>query len=143
MEDIKKFSLVKPTLDTPFHIDFGWWENQGRNWKVFLRDHLCPEHQAAFSETQEDAMIDWVDPATAEVTVVDGIQQALISHCSKEPGFFSGKAVVDSIFLVFLTNTNKPMTPKELEILTGYPAQRILLTIGGITVQKGIRPFQS
>jgi hypothetical protein len=141
MTDGIKHSLVKPTLDTPFHIEFKWWEDQGRNWKVFLRNYLCSEHQAVFTESQDDAMIDWVDPETAEVTIVDGIQQALISHCSKQPGFFTDKAMVDSIFLVFVTNANKPLTPKELEKIIGHPAQRILLTIGGITVQKGIRPL--
>jgi len=94
-----------------------------------------------FSESQDDALIDWVDPETAEVTQVDGVQEALITHCAKQPDFFKGKALVDSVFLVFLTNANKPLTPRELEAVTGYPAQRILLTIGGTTVQKGIRPF--
>lgn len=141
MPDIIKHSLIKPTVDTPFHVDFKWWEDQGRNWKVFLRDYLCAEHQKVFSESQEDGKIDWVDPETAEVTVVDGIQQMLISHCSKQPGFFSEKSMVDSIFLAFVTNGNKPLTPIELAVITGHPAQRILLTIGGITVQKGIRPL--
>lgn len=141
MTDGIKHSLIKPTIDTPFHIDFKWWEDHGRNWKVFLRDYLCADHQKVFSEAQENSKIDWVDPETAEVTVVDGIQQTLINHCAKLTGFFTDKTMVDSIFLVFITNANKPLTPRQLEAITGHPAQRILLTIGGITVQKGIRPL--
>lgn len=136
-----KHSLIKPTIDTPFHIEFKWWDDQGLNWKVYLRNYLCPDHQKVFEEAQDNGKIDWVDPETAEVTVVDGIQQALISHCSKQEGFFTKKSMVDSIFLAFITNSNKPLTPRELENIVGHPAQRILLTIGGITVQKGIRPL--
>ena len=35
----------------------------------------------------DEEMIDWVDPETAEVTQVDGIQHILISHCAKQEGF--------------------------------------------------------
>ncbi len=141
MDDVKKFSLVKPSLETPFHIDFNWWEQQGRNWRVFVKDYLCKEHQQVFSESEDEIQIDWVDPVTAEVKVVDGIQQTLITHCAQQPEFYSGKALVDAIFVSFLANGNQPLTPIDLERITGYPRIRILQTIGGITVQKGIRPY--
>jgi hypothetical protein len=140
MDEVKKFSLVKPTPDTPFHIDFDWWERQGRNWRVFVKDYLCKEHQQVFANAQDEIQIDWVDPVTAEVKVVDGIQQTLITHCALQPDFYSGKALVDAIFVAFLANGNQPLTPIELEHITGYPHLRILQTIGGLTVQKGIRP---
>ena len=70
-------SLLKPTVRMPFHIDFDWWEQNDSDWHVFLRSLLCPEHQESLADVQEGAMIDWVDPRTAEVQQVDGIQHAL------------------------------------------------------------------
>ena len=37
MAEVKRFSLVKPTVDTPFHIDFAWWKKNERDWHVYLR----------------------------------------------------------------------------------------------------------
>ena len=41
----RRFSLIKPTLQTPFHIDFDWWQKSERDWHVYLRSLLCSEHQ--------------------------------------------------------------------------------------------------
>ncbi len=49
MPDGKKFSLLKPSLQTPFHIDFEWWRTSDTNWHVALRSLLCSEHQEAFA----------------------------------------------------------------------------------------------
>ena len=46
-------SLLKPSVRTPFHIDFEWWKKNERDWHVFLRSLLCPEHQEAFAEIEE------------------------------------------------------------------------------------------
>jgi len=35
--------------------------------------------------------IDFVDPSTAEVVTVDGLQHVLITHCAKQPDFISKK----------------------------------------------------
>jgi len=42
--------LVRPTLDTKFHIDFDWWERADRELEVYLRSHLCPEHQETYRD---------------------------------------------------------------------------------------------
>ena len=139
--DSKRSSLVKPTLDTPFKIDFEWWMNHDRDWRVYLRSFLCDEHQAVFENLNNDEMIDWVDPHTAEVTQVDGLQHVLISHCAKQEGFLTSKmALVDSVFRVFLSNGNKPLNAKELGEILNRPADTILRTFSGIRVYKGIRP---
>ena len=54
MEEGKKFSLVKPTLETPFQIDFDWWKQHDNNWRIFLYSYLCHDHQAAFSDTGQE-----------------------------------------------------------------------------------------
>lgn len=50
MTEAKRFSLVKPTAETPFHIDFEWWKKNERDWHVYLRSLLCAEHREAFMD---------------------------------------------------------------------------------------------
>lgn len=138
----KRFSLVKPTIDTPFHIDFDWWKKNERDWHVYLRSLLCAEHQEAFEAVGEDLTIDWVDPATAEVKPVDGVQNALMTHCVKQPDFLTSQtALVEAVFRLFLTNGNSPMTSKDLGERLNRQPETILRTLAGPRVYKGIRPF--
>ena len=135
-------SLLKPTIKTPFHIDFEWWKQNERDWHVFLRSFLCAEHQEIFAETEEGDSLDWIDPQTAEVKPVDGIQHALISHCAQLPDFVSQRtALVEAIFRLFLANGNIPMTAEDLSEKLGKPADTILRTIAGPRVYRGFRPI--
>ena len=144
MSEPKKFSIIKPTLDSPFQIDFDWWKTNENDWRVFLIDYLCPEHKELFQNADTEKLIDWVDKDTGEVHSLDGIQHTLIAHCAKEPGFVSiNTALVDAVFRTFLANENKPLTPNELSILIQQPASTILLTFSGIQGYKGIRPYQA
>ncbi len=140
----KRFSLVKPTVNTPFHIDFDWWKKNERDWHVYLRSLLCPEHQAAFEDVEAGQTIDWVDPATAEVKPVDGVQNALMAHCVKQPDFLTSQtALVEAVFRLFLTNGNNPMTSSDLSARLNRPAETILRTLAGARVYKGIRPYSA
>lgn len=135
-------SLLKPTAKTPFHIDFDWWKKNERDWHVFLRSLLCPEHQETFSEAEAGEMIDWIDPQTAEVKQVDGIQHALISHCALLPEFFDSRtALVEAVFRVFLANGNVPMSAEDLSKRLNRPADTILRTISSTRVYRGLRPY--
>ena len=141
MSEKKTFSLVKPTLDTPFHIDFNWWQQNDRDWRVYLRSLMCGEHQQTFANWQDDSMLDWIDPHTAEVKVVDGLQHTLMSHCALAPSFLSEKtSLVESAFRLFLINGNKPMSSHELSDKLGRPAITILKTLAGMRVYRGLRP---
>ncbi len=136
-------SLLKPTTKTPFHIDFDWWKKNERDWHIFLRSLLCPEHQEAFAETEEGGMIDWIDPMTAEVKAVDGVQHALMSHCALLPGFSdSHTAMVEAVFRIFLVNGNVPMSADDIAKRLERPADTILRTISGPRVYRGLRPYQ-
>lgn len=142
MTETKRFSLVKPTVDTPFHIDFDWWKKNERDWHVYLRSLLCAEHQESFANVEEGETIDWVDPVTAEVKPVEGVQNALMTHCVKQPDFLTSQtALVEAIFRLFLSNGNMPMTSKELGARLSRPADTILRTLAGARVYKGIRPY--
>ena len=139
---LKRPSLIKPSLQTPFHIDFDWFRENDRDWHVYLRGMLCDEHQAAYAETPENQSIDWVDPVTAEVRQVDGLQHAIMSHCAKRDGFLGEHtALVDAVFRQFLTNGNTPMSAEELGTVLNRPADIILRTLSGAAVYKGLRPL--
>jgi hypothetical protein len=137
-------SLLKPNTQTPFHIDFDWWKQSERDWHVFLRSLLCTEHQEAFADVEADGMIDWIDPQTAEVKPVDGIQHVLMSHCALLPDFLNERtAVVEAIFRIFLTNGNTPLSADDLGKRLSRPAAMILRTIAGPRVYRGLRPLQT
>jgi hypothetical protein len=141
MSEGKRTSLIKPTVTTPFHIDFDWWQKNERDWHVYLRSLLCAEHQAAFANAEEGQMIDWVDPVTAEVKPVEGVQNTLMSHCVKQPDFLTEQtAMVEAVFRLFLTNGNVPMSSEELGSRLNRPAMTILRTLTAGRVYKGIRP---
>jgi hypothetical protein len=141
LADLKRPLISKPTLQTRFHIDYEWWQQNDRDWHVYLYNILCPEHQKLFSEGFADEMIDWVDPQTAEVQPVNGLQHLLIEHCAKQPEFLApGTPLVDLIFRVFLANGNTPLSPIELSERLGKPAQTILSVLSGSRVYRGLRP---
>jgi hypothetical protein len=136
-------SLLKPNTKTPFHIDFAWWKKNERDWHVFLRSLLCPEHQETFAEAEEGGIIDWIDPKTAEVKQLDGIQHTLISHCALLPEFCEPRtALVEAVFRAFLANGNVPMSAEDLSKKLERPAETILRTISGLRVYRGLRPYQ-
>jgi hypothetical protein len=136
-------SLLKPSVDTPFHIDFEWWKKNERDWHVFLRSLLCAEHQASFVEMEEGELIDWIDPQTAEVKPVDGVQHALMTHCALQPEFSDARtAMVEAVFRIFLVNGNVPMSAADLGKKLGRPADTILRTLAGPRVYRGLRPYQ-
>jgi hypothetical protein len=134
-------SLVKPTLQTPFHIDFDWWQKNERDWRVYLHNYLCSQHQKAFASWEQGDQVDWVDPETAEVHSVDGLQHVLITHCARQEGFITQQtALVDSVFRLFLANGNTPLSSVELAEQLGRQPIIILKTLSGGRVYKGLRP---
>ena len=144
MVEGKRPSLVKPSINTPFHVDFVWWQKNERDWHVYLRSLLCPEHQEAFANLEEGQTIDWVDPLTAEVKPVEGVQNTLMMHCVKQPDFLTQQtALVEAVFSLFLTNGNMPMTSKDLGDKLKRPPETILRTLVGARVYKGIRPYSA
>ncbi|MBT3336722.1 MAG: hypothetical protein HN855_15900 [Anaerolineae bacterium] len=141
MSEKKAFSFIKPDLDTPFHIDFAWWQQNDRDWRVYLRSLMCAEHQEVFTNWQDDEMLDWVDPETAEVKVVDGFQHTLMMHCALAPDFLTAKtSLVESVFRLFLINGNQPKSARELSEELGRPEMTILKTLAGLRVYRGLRP---
>jgi hypothetical protein len=135
-------TLMRPTQTTKFHIDFNWWDRADRELDVYLRSHLCPEHQQAYADMEGDVMVDTVHPETAEVTRVLGIQHTLRTHCALQDDYLTPQTtLVNAVFRVFLANGNAPLSPEELGVKLARPAQMILRTLSSQRVYKGIRPF--
>jgi hypothetical protein len=135
-------AFVKPTIDTPFHIDYDWWERRGLDMSVELRSHLCREHKEAFGRAFDaDEKIDWIDERTGEVQRVNGLQHVLHVHCSKQPDYINDDLpLVDAVFRVFLAQGNKPLSARELGSIIGRSPERIVRTLGGHRTYKGILP---
>ena len=96
MVEHKRISLVKPTLNTPYHIDFDWWKQNDQEWRVHLRSCLPPEYQQAFADADTEE-VDWVDPETAEVQKVDGLQHVLINYAAETPDFITSHTIIQTI----------------------------------------------
>ena len=138
----KRLSLAKPTLNTPFHIDFSWWSHNDREYKVYLRNLLDEDSIQSLNELDEDDIVDWVDPETAEVHQVDILQHLVISQFSKQEGFVSsGGSLVESIFRLFLKNGNAPLSVNEMGELLDREPGPILRLLSGRRVYKGLRPI--
>jgi hypothetical protein len=144
MSEQIKFSLVKPTTDTPFHIDFDWWKQHDSDWRVFLFNFLCESHQSTYKDQDENVVVDFIDPDTAEVKSVDGLLHTLLNHCAKMEDFISrDSSLVSTVFRVLLSNNNQPLSPNQLSNIINRPANTILITLSGPTVYKGIRPIDN
>lgn len=135
-------SLIRPSKDTPFQIDFEWWRSNDNSWQVHLQSCLCAEHQEIMKDLNS-ATIDYVDPVTAEVAEVDAVQHVLITHCALQPDFITEyTSLVEAVFRTFLANGNTPLSAVQLSERIGKPALTILKTLSGPKVYKGIRPQQ-
>ncbi len=142
MNEAGKFSLIKPSLKTPFQIDFDWWKKNDHNWRVYLFSFLCVQHQAALEGSSNTDLIDSVDPQTAEVIPVDRLQYTLIHHCARQPDFLTeNTTLVNAVFRTLLANGNIPLTPIELGMKVNKDPDTILRTLSGPRVYQGIRPI--
>ena len=138
----KPVRSLRPTLDTPFHIDYDWWTKGDRDLRVYLRSQLCTEHRAQLTELNlDEQLVDWIDPQTAEVKRLDALVLLMSSHCAQQEGFIGEHTnIVDAAFRVFLTNNNQPLTSRQLSEVIRRDADIILKTIGGKQVYQGLRP---
>lgn len=135
---------IKPTLDTKFHIDFDWWEENSRNLRVHLYAQLCPECRVKYADSSVEE-IDWVSPDTGEVRRVDILWHVIRTHCSQQPDYITEHTpLTTSVFRVFLANDNTPLTPIGLHQVLGRKSPTLILrTIGGRQIFKGIRPVST
>jgi hypothetical protein len=138
----QRLARFRPTVDTKFHIDYDWWENSGKNFRIYLRDQLCEECRERFANYQNTENVDWIDPETAEVRHTDALRECLRTRCANDPDYINERLpLASACFRVFLANNNTPLSPSELnQLLPWKPADSILQTLGSGQVYFGIRP---
>lgn len=135
-------SRFRPTAETKFHIDYTWWQNSGRDFRLYLRDQLCEECRERFADHRDTEDVDWVDPETGEVRRTDALWECLRTRCANDPEFINDRLPLASgCFRIFLANNNEPLSPRELgQLLPWRSPDEILRTLGGRQVYLGLRP---
>lgn len=136
-------NMLRPTIETKFHIDMDWWEEQGRNLRFHLHSRLCPDCRAIYSSYEDAGDVDWVDDLTAEVTRVDALRHTLRTCCGTKPDYITeDMPFAEAIFRVFLANGNSPLTPLELnQMLDRRPPTTILRMLTQARTYNGIKPI--
>lgn len=130
-------------MDTRFHIDYDWWEQNDKDIRVDMRQICAEIGEEGLDEADESMTADWIDPLTAEVQPVDGMMYAFLLQCSRNPEFVTERIpLTEAVFRTLLAAGNRPMTPVELAERTGRPAEMILRTLSGPRVYKGLRPIE-
>ncbi|MGH2593415.1 MAG: hypothetical protein ACRDGG_07880 [Anaerolineae bacterium] len=134
--------LIKPTTDTPFHIDYDWWGKDGRDLRAYLLSQIPADLREAYIGLGENALIDSVDPNTGEVKQEDNLLMRIRSIARQQTDYISSHtSIIDAIFRTFLVNDNEPLTVLELSQRLNRDAHQILRTLTGGQVYKGIRPI--
>lgn len=138
----KRLAHFRPTTDTKFHIDYDWWEQSGRNFRLYLRDQLCAECRERFANHQNTEDVDWVDPDSGEVRRTDALRECLRTRCANDPEYINERLpLAAACFRIFLANNNNALTPNELHQLLPWKApEAILRTLAGDQVYLGLRP---
>ncbi len=136
----KPSGLVKPTVDTRYHIDYTWWQRSDEDLRTYLLSHLPQEQRERLAGMNDEVQIDFIDPLTGEVTQVDELHYAL-QKAAQEPGFITPHtSLVDAIFRLLIASNNRPLSSNELSQKLNRPAGVILKMLSGNRVYKGIRP---
>lgn len=135
----------RPSLETRFHIDMAWWDDQNRDIRVYLKDMLCDECQDTLEGMPMDEKVDWVDEETGEVSRVDPLWHSLRTCCAESPDFVNPNTpIVEAVFRTFLANGNQPLSVSELhERINRRPPQTLLRMLTAGEVYLGIRPIRT
>ena len=138
----KKLSrLIKPALDTPFQIDFEWWQQEGRDLHAYLLSQIPADLREAYAELDDSATVDMVNPETGEVKQEDGLLHRVRAIAKQRTDFVNQHtSIIDAVFRTFLINDNKPLTSYELSRHLNRDAELILRTLAGAQIYKGLRP---
>jgi hypothetical protein len=136
--------MHRPTIETKFHIDSTWWEQIGRDFRLYLHGALCSTCQAELTPTGGSLeTVDYVDPQTAEVRRINELWARLLFHCSQQAEYVEPNTpLISAIFRSLLASGNRPMSAKELHRRIGKSDPQIILRILAGRTHYGILPTQ-
>lgn len=137
---LKASALKRVTPDTPFYIDYEWWQKSDLDLKTYLFTRLDIDRSAILEG--EGEQVDLIDEETGEVVAVDGFQYVIQTYFNQLPDDFAERmSLVDAVFCVLLANANLPLTANEISERVKRPPDTILRTLGGPKIYLGIRPM--
>jgi hypothetical protein len=106
---------------------------------------LCPECSTRFEGYADNQDIDWVDPGTGEVTVVDGLQYSLRECCSlKEDYVTRTTPLATAVFRVLVADGDTPLSAGEIQERIGKSDPKTILRIllgREMRTHYGVRPI--
>jgi len=122
--------LVRADVNTKFRVDYDWWSDKDRDIRVLIRKQLCPECSAKFENYSDADDIDWVDPSTGEVSVVDGLRYSLRECCSRKVDYVTRSTpLAAAIFRVLVADGDTPLSATEIHQRIGKSDPRTLLRV--------------
>jgi hypothetical protein len=136
--------LKRPDINTKFRVDYDSWTDRQRDIRMLIREQLCPECRAKFGDDLSTQDIDWVDPGTGEVTVVDGLSYYLRECCSQREDYITrGTPLTAAIFRVLIANGDVSLSAVEIHERIGRSEPKTLLRIllgQDMRTHYGVRP---
>lgn len=137
--------LLRPDINTKFHIDYDWWAKQTRNVRVLIREQLCAKCSDRLGSGIDMGDIDWVDPDTGEISIVDGLTYSLRECCSQREDYVTRNTpLATSFFRLFIANGNTPLSAVELHEMVGRSDPRAILSVllgKQVRTHYGIKPI--
>ncbi len=134
--------FFRPTENTKFHIDYGWFEENGQDVKVHIYKCLTAEQQERVGNPGQTEMYDYVDEQTGEVQRVDQVLHILRTENANDPNFITPRTpVFEAAFRIFLLNNNQPLTPMDMASIMKRKPSEVLAQLSGRSVYNGIRPI--
>lgn len=132
--------FFRPTENTHFHIDYGWFEKNGQDVNVLINKCLTPEQIERLADEPLNEQLDVVDEQTGEVQRVTRAVQFIREERANDPDFISVKTPVsEALFRIFLLNNNQPLSAADLAARINRKPEEILRQFGGRVVYNGIR----
>jgi len=130
-------------IDTPFHINFKWWEQHGRNLGRLLAEILGEDEEGAADATEATGPVDYIDPETGEVFGMNPLWVQVLIQRAHKPGYISPSTPLTSaVVRALVENMNRPMSARDLHrrINRSNP-QTLLRVLRTARAQYGVSPL--
>jgi hypothetical protein len=138
-------NLVRPDINTKFHVDYDWFAERGRDIRVLIQEQLCAQCRPKFADDPNRQDIDWIDPSTGEVTAVDGLTYRLRECCSQRDDYITPSTpLAAAIFRVLVADGDTPMSAAEISQRIGKSDPKTMLRIllgNEMRSHYGVRPI--
>ena len=134
------FKAMRPTGDTPFQINWSWFERNNINAQSLVRNQLNYKWRQRFDNGLEIKEVDYINSETGEVFKMDNMREAILAECQWEPDYITrDMPLLQSILRLFLANNNQPMTVVEMaRRLERHDSNAILNLLTASKIQNGI-----